>query len=81
MKHFVMKNYPALIHFKIVALHLIGLDSQFQLQGNLHHDYLDDVNKKEVPDKRPQSIIVTLDLLSYCMSMMQVAVDPSIQCP
>ena len=33
---------------------------QFNLQGTLHWDYLDDVEKK-VPDERPQSIIIALD--------------------
>ena len=37
-----------------------GSDSQLQLQGTLHHNYLDEVNKN-VSDERLQSIIVALD--------------------
>jgi hypothetical protein len=60
MRNFVSKMYPCLTHFKVGALRSRGDQSQFELQGTLHRDYLDDVDKK-VPEERPQSIIIALD--------------------
>jgi hypothetical protein len=60
MRHFVSKMYPSLTHFKVGALRSRGDESQFDLQGTLHRDYLDDVNQK-IPEERPQSIIIALD--------------------
>ena len=60
MKNFVTRHYNSLTYFKVGALRSKEEESQFQLQGTLHRDYPDDVNNK-VPDKRPQSIIVSLD--------------------
>ena len=60
MRNFVTKNYPCLTHCKVGALRSRGEQSQFDLQGTLHRDYLDDVEKK-VPEERPQSIIIALD--------------------
>ncbi len=42
------------------ALRSRGNESQFELQGTLHRDYLDDVEKK-IPEERPHSIIIALD--------------------
>jgi hypothetical protein len=60
IKNFATKLYPTLTHSKVGALHSRGVHSQFRLQGLLHRDYKEHVNKK-VPDERPQSIIVALD--------------------
>ena len=60
MNHFVKMMYPSLMHFKVGALRSRGMESQFNLQGTLHRDYLDDRNSK-VPNERPQSIILALD--------------------
>jgi hypothetical protein len=63
MKNFVTKHYNSLTYFKVGMLRSKGEESQFQLQGTLHCDYLDKVNNK-VPDERPQSIIPALDLFN-----------------
>jgi hypothetical protein len=60
MRNFVSKMYPSLTHFKVGALRSRGDQSQFDLQGTLHRDYLDDVDRK-MPEERPQSIIIALD--------------------
>jgi hypothetical protein len=60
MRNFVSKMYPCLTHCKVGALRLRGNQSQFELQGMLHRDYLDDVEKK-IPEERPQSIIIALN--------------------
>ena len=60
IKNFVTKLYPTLAHFKVGALRSRGVYSQSRLQGLLHRDYKEHINKK-VPDERPQSIIVALD--------------------
>ena len=60
MRNFVSKMYPSLTHCKVGALRSRGDQSQFDLQGTLHRDYLDDVDKK-IPEERPQSIIIALD--------------------
>jgi hypothetical protein len=59
--HVVSQHYKALTNFKVGAIHLRGVDSQYDLMGALHCDYHDDVTKK-VPDEHPQSIIMALDL-------------------
>ncbi len=46
--------------FKVGAICLRGVNSQYNLVGSLHCDYDDNVNKK-VPGERPQSIILALD--------------------
>ncbi len=56
----VSQHYKALTLFKVGAICLCGVDSQYNLVGSLHCDYDDDVNKK-VPGERPQSIILALD--------------------
>jgi hypothetical protein len=60
--HVVSQHYKALTYFKVGAICLRGVDSQYDLMGSLHCDYHDDVNKK-VPNKHPQSIHMALDLL------------------
>jgi hypothetical protein len=50
--HIVSQHYKALTYFKVGAICLRGVDSQYNLMGSLHCDYHDDVNKK-VPGKRP----------------------------
>jgi hypothetical protein len=60
MRNFVSKMYPSLTHFKVGALRSRGDQSQYDLQGTLHRDYLDDVDRK-MPEERPQSIIIALD--------------------
>ncbi len=56
----VLQHYKVLTLFKVGAICLHGVDSQYNLVGSLHCDYDDDVNKK-VPGERPQSIIFALD--------------------
>ncbi len=58
--HVVSQHYKTLTYFKVGAICLHGVDSQYDLMGALHCDYYDNVNKK-VPDKQPQSILMTLD--------------------
>jgi hypothetical protein len=58
--HVVSQHYKALTYFKVGAICLRGVDSQYDLMGALHCDYHDNVNKK-VPDKQPQSILMALD--------------------
>ncbi len=58
--HVVLQHYKALTYFKVSAICLCGVDSQYNLVGLLHCDYHDDVNKK-VPGKHPQSILLALD--------------------
>jgi hypothetical protein len=58
--HIVLQHYKVLTYFKVGAIHLRGVDRQYDLVGSLHCNYHDDVNKK-VPDERPQSIIMALD--------------------
>ncbi len=60
VKHGVFQHYKALTYFKVGAIHLRGVDSQYDLMGALHCDYHDDVNKK-VPKEQPQSILMALD--------------------
>ena len=60
IKNFVTKLYPTLTHFKVGALRSRGVYSQCHLQGLLHRDYKEHVNKK-VPNECLQSIIVALD--------------------
>jgi hypothetical protein len=60
MNHFVKTMYPSLLHFKVGALRSRGMESQYNMQGTLHRDYLDEANAK-VPNERPQSIILALD--------------------
>jgi hypothetical protein len=56
----VSQHYKALTLFKVGAIRLRGVESQYNLVGSLHCDYDDDVNKK-VPQECPQSIILALD--------------------
>jgi hypothetical protein len=58
--HVVSLHYKALTYFKVGAICLRGVDSQYDLMGSLHWHYHDDVNKK-VPDERPQSPLLALD--------------------
>ncbi len=58
--HIVLQHYKALTYFKVGAICLRGVDSQYNLVGSLHCNYHDDVNKK-VPSERPQSILLALD--------------------
>ena len=44
--HVVSQHYKALTYFKVGAICLRGVDSQYDLMGALHCDYHDDVNKK-----------------------------------
>ncbi len=57
----VSQHYKALTLFKVGAICLHGVNSQYNLVGSVHCDYDDNVNKK-VPGERPQSIILALDL-------------------
>jgi len=79
MRHFVTKSYPSLTHFKVGALRSRGEESQFDLQGTLHRDYLDDVDNK-VPDERPQSIIIALDPFNLLYEYESDCHDDSIGC-
>ncbi len=56
----VLQHYKVLTLFKVGAICLRGVDSQYNLVGSLHCDYDEDVNKK-VPGERLQSIILALD--------------------
>ncbi len=58
--HVVSQHYKALTYFKVGAICLRGVDSQYDLMGSLHCDYHDNVNKK-VPNKHPQSILMAVD--------------------
>jgi hypothetical protein len=58
--HVVLQHYNALTYFKVGAIRLRGINSQYDLVGSLHCSYHDDVNKK-VPNKCPQSILMALD--------------------
>ncbi len=58
--HVISQHYTALTYFKVGAICLRGVDSQYDLMGALHCDYHDDVDKK-VPDEQPQSILMALD--------------------
>jgi hypothetical protein len=44
--HVVSQHYKALTYFKVGAIRLQGVDSQYDLMGSLHCDYHDDVKKK-----------------------------------
>jgi hypothetical protein len=44
--HVVSQHYKALTYFKVGAICLRGVDSQYDLVGSLHCNYHDDVNKK-----------------------------------
>ncbi len=59
--HVVSQHYKSLTYFKVGAIRLHGVDSQYDLMGALHCDYHEDVNKKR-PDEQPQSILLALDL-------------------
>jgi hypothetical protein len=58
--HVVSQHYKALTYFKVGAICLCGVDSQYDVMGALHCDYHDNVNKK-VPNEQPQSILMALD--------------------
>ncbi len=58
--HIVLQHYKALTYFKVGAICLRGVDSQYNLVGSLNCDYDDDVNQKE-PGERPQSLFLALD--------------------
>jgi hypothetical protein len=65
--HVVSHHYKALTNFKVGAICLHGVDSQYDLMGALHCNYHDNVNKK-----CPMSILNPLSWLlirsSYCMN-------------
>ena len=58
--HVVLQQYKALIYFKVGAICLRGVDSQYDLMGSLHCDFDNNVNQK-VPGKHPQSLLLALD--------------------
>jgi hypothetical protein len=58
--HIVSQHYKVLTYFKVGAICLHGVNSQYDLMGSLHCDYHDNVNKK-VPGKRPKFILLALD--------------------
>jgi hypothetical protein len=58
--HIILLHYKALTYFKVGAICLCGVDSQYGLMGSLHCNYHDNVNKK-VPGECPQSILLALD--------------------
>jgi hypothetical protein len=58
--HIVSQHYKALTYFRVGAICLRGVDSQYDLVGSLHCNYHENVNKK-VPGKCPQSILLALD--------------------
>jgi hypothetical protein len=55
--HVVLQHYKALTYFKVGAICLRGVDSQYNLVGSFHCNYDDDVNKK-LPGECPQSILL-----------------------
>ncbi len=59
--HVVSQHYKAMTYIKVGAICLHGFDSQFDLMGALYCDYYDNVNKN-VPNERPQSNLMPLDL-------------------
>ena len=79
MRNFVTKNYPHLTHFKVGASCLRGEESQFDLQGMLHWDYLNDVDNK-VPDEQPQSIIIAIDPFNLLYEYESDCHDAAIGC-
>jgi hypothetical protein len=48
--HVVSQHYKSLTYFKVGAIHLHGVDGQYDLMGALNCDYHEDINKK-VPAK------------------------------
>jgi hypothetical protein len=50
--HVVSQHYKSLTYFKVGAICLRGVDSQYDLMGALHCDYHENISKK-VPDKQP----------------------------
>ncbi len=58
--HVASQHYKSLSYFKVGAICLRGVDSQYDLMGALHCDYHEDINKK-VPGEQPQSILLALD--------------------
>jgi hypothetical protein len=56
----VSQHYKALTLFKVGAICLRGIESQYNQVGSLHPDFDDNVNKK-LPEECPQSIILALD--------------------
>jgi hypothetical protein len=58
--HIVLQHYKVLTYFKVGAICLRGVDSQYDLVGLLHCNYHVNVNKK-VPGEHPQSILLALD--------------------
>jgi hypothetical protein len=58
--HVVLQHYKALTYFKVGAICLRGVNSQYDLVGSLHCNYDDNVNQK-VPGERPQSLLLALD--------------------
>jgi hypothetical protein len=58
--HVVLQHYKVLTYFKVVAICLRGVDSQYNLVGSLHCDYDDDVSQ-EMPGECPQSLLLALD--------------------
>jgi hypothetical protein len=72
--HVVSQHYKALTYFKVGAIHLHGVESQYDLMGSLHCDYHENVNKK-----CPTSILNPFSWLlihsSYFMSQIWVLED------
>jgi hypothetical protein len=58
--HVVSQHYKVLTKFKVGAIHLHGVDSQYDLMGALHCNYLEGIDKK-VPNEHPQSILMAHD--------------------
>jgi hypothetical protein len=58
--HVVLQHYKSFTYFKVGAICLQGVDSQYDLMGAVHCDHHEDVNKK-VPDGQTQSILLALD--------------------
>jgi hypothetical protein len=77
--HVVSQHCKALTYFKVGAIHLHGVNSQYDLMGSLHCDYHDYVNKK-VPDEQPQSILMALDPfeLLYESQLMWLSGKPTL---
>ncbi len=58
--HVVSQHIKASTYFKVGAICSRGVDSQYDIMGSLHCNYHEDINKN-VPNERPQSILMALD--------------------
>jgi hypothetical protein len=61
VNNFIIKNYPKVNKFSVGAIRSKGGMSQYDLTGDYHCNYLQDVVDKRIQDERPFSIILALD--------------------